>query len=314
MADLSVLFIGLGSIGTRHLKNLVSVAAARGLKVSIDALRHNIKSDLPADTAALIGRQFESVEQLGKYDFIFICNPSQLHYETLCAVKGKGRFFFVEKPVFISPLSKEKLKDFSDEKKFYVACPIRHMKIMSEIRKIIAENKIYSAQAMCSSYLPEWRPGQDYRKLYSAKKESGGVKLDLIHEFDYLISLFGFPSKAALFENKVSDLEIECPDVVSFIGSYPDKTVELHLDYFGRSVQRKIDLFTKDDVIHCDLANSEITYLRKKETVSFQEERNDYYVREMNYFFDFALSGKDNINSVLFANDVLDFVVNGGCR
>ena len=311
MADLSILFIGLGSIGSRHLKNLVSVAKDRGIKVSIDAFRHNIKSDLPEQITPFISRQFDSVDQLGKYDFIFICNPSQLHYETLCAVKDKARFFFVEKPVFIAPLDKGNLKDFADEKKFYVACPMRHMKIMSEIRKIVAENKIYSVQAMCSSYLPEWRPNQDYRKLYSAKKESGGVKLDLIHEFDYLISLFGFPSKAALFESKVSDLEIECPDVVSYIGAYPDKNVELHLDYFGRAVQRKIDLFTQDDVIHCDLVDSKITRLRENKTVSFYEERNDYCVREMEYFFDFALSGKENINCIPFANSILDFIVKG---
>ena len=183
------------------------------------------------------------------------------------------------------------------------------MKIMDEIRRIVAENKIYSAQAICSSYLPDWRPGQDYRELYSAKRESGGVKLDLIHEFDYLISLFGFPNRAVLFEGKVSDLEIECSDVVSFIGAYPDKNVELHLDYFGRSVQRKLDLFTKNDVIHCDLTNAQMTYLHANKTISFYEERNDYYLREMSYFLDFALLGKENINSIVFANNVLDFII-----
>ena len=60
---------------------------------------------------------------------------------------------------------------------------------------------VYSARVLCSSYLPGWRPGVDYRTVYSAHKDmGGGVTIDLIHEWDYLVELFGKPEKMYNFK------------------------------------------------------------------------------------------------------------------
>ena len=55
---MNVLFVGLGSIGTRHLKNLTALAQRRGLPLRADAWRHADRPLLP-DTAALLHRQYE---------------------------------------------------------------------------------------------------------------------------------------------------------------------------------------------------------------------------------------------------------------
>mgnify|MGYP000441260447 FL=1 len=40
----------------------------------------------------------------------------------------------------------------------------------------------YSGRVICSSYLPEWGPGVDYRTVYSAHKAlGGGVTIDLTY-------------------------------------------------------------------------------------------------------------------------------------
>ena len=39
MPSLTALFVGLGSIGTRHLNNLAALCAQRGLTLRADALR-----------------------------------------------------------------------------------------------------------------------------------------------------------------------------------------------------------------------------------------------------------------------------------
>jgi len=50
---MDVLFVGLGSIGTRHLKNLHAVAAQKGIPVRAWALRSSARA-LPEETRALL--------------------------------------------------------------------------------------------------------------------------------------------------------------------------------------------------------------------------------------------------------------------
>ena len=88
------------------------------------------------------------------------------------------------------------------------------------------------------------------------------MKLDLIHEFDYLFTLFGLPKESCILDGKFSDLELKSVDGMSFVGKYPDKTLELHLDYYGRIARREIELYTAEDVVVCDFINAEIRFLK----------------------------------------------------
>lgn len=299
-------FIGLGSIGQRHLKNAHALAAARGIELVTDVVEPREPDYLDADVRKLVGRRFPSVSEIGRYDMIFITNPSQLHEETLSAVREKGAFFFVEKPVFTRALDAASLAPYADESKFYVACPIRHTRVYGFLSEFVPSNRIFCARAICSSYLPEWRPGTDYRRTYAAQEGSGGVKLDLVHEFDYLFTLFGMPESASVAEGRFSDLEIRSVDSVSFTGRYPDKTLELHLDYYGRVPRREIELYTAEDVVVGDFIKAEIRFLKSARRIDLSEDRNEYCLREMGYFFDFALEGRKNMNSVPYANSVID--------
>ena len=54
-------------------------------------------------------------------------------------------------------------------------------------------NDVISTRIICSSYLPNGE-NADY-VIYSSKRMGGGVSLDLIHEIDYILYLFGKPEK-----------------------------------------------------------------------------------------------------------------------
>ena len=300
--------IGLGSIGQRHLKNIHAVAARRGIEVVTDVVEPRELGYLDDATRSLVGNRFATADEIAGYDMVFVANPSQLHEKTLAAVRDKADFFFVEKPAFTKALGADAIAPYADERKFYVACPIRHTKVYAFLSGFVPQNKVYCARAICSSYLPEWRPGTDYRRTYAAQEGSGGVKLDLIHEFDYLFTLFGLPRESRLLDGKFSDLELKSVDGVSFVGRYPDKTLELHLDYYGRVPRREIELYTADDVVVCDFIKAEVRFLKSGRIIDLAEERNEYCMREIGYFFDFALNGAKNINSIPYANSVIGFV------
>ena len=306
---MNICIIGLGSIGQRHLKNIHAVAKVRGVDVTTYVVEPRELSYLDEATRALVGKRFSEPADIERYDMIFVTNPSQLHYETLLAVKDKANFFFVEKPVFTKALASDALIPFADEKRFYVACPIRHTRVYGFLREFASENKIYCARAICSSYLPEWRPVTDYRRTYAAQEGAGGVKLDLIHEFDYLFTLFGLPKESCLLDGKFSRLELKSVDGVSFVARYPDKTLELHLDYYGRVPRREIELYTEDDVVVCDFIKAEIRFLKSGRRIDLFEERNEYCLREIGYFFDFALNGAANVNSIPYANGIVSFLL-----
>ena len=306
---MEICIIGLGSIGQRHLKNIHAVAAARGIEATTDVVEPRQLDYLDDATRALVRNRFSAPGEIGRYDMIFVTNPSQLHRETLEAVKDKASFFFVEKPVFTTTLPADALAQYADERKFYVACPIRHTRVYGFLSEFVPQNKVYCARAICSSYLPEWRPGTDYRRTYAAQEGAGGVKLDLIHEFDYLFTLFGLPGESCILDGKFSDLELKSVDGVSFVARYPDKTLELHLDYYGRVPRREIELYTAEDVVVCDFIKAEIRFLKSGRRIDLAEERNEYCLREIGYFFDFATNGAANINSIPYANKIIGYVL-----
>ena len=72
---------------------------------------------------------------------------------------------------------------------------LRHMKSLSKFREILKKKiigKILSVRSEVGQYLPSWRINSDYKKSVSAREElGGGVLLELSHDIDYLVWLFG---------------------------------------------------------------------------------------------------------------------------
>lgn len=280
---LKVCFIGIGSIARRHLKNLRCVCEERGIEIYMDAYRRD------NDIVEGIDNIYTNLDSVSDdYDVIFITNPTDMHLGSLMAFHEKGRNFFVEKPVVsLNQIEAAKAFKLRDNAVYYVACPLRYNAVIQWIKNNVDPADVISVRSISSSYLPGWRPGQDYRKTYSASKDmGGGVSIDLIHEWDYLTYLFGSPEKLHSMIGKKSNLEIGSDDYAIYIAEYKDKIVELHLDYFGRKTIREIQLFTRNETIVGDIANNRIRFLVRNDEIDFHEERDDYQKRELSHFLD----------------------------
>lgn len=288
MEMLKVCFVGVGSIAKRHIRNLNSICKERGLALQINAYRRSPGS---VEGVTNIYNSVDSVPS--DYDAFFITNPTEMHLETLKTFHDKCKNFFIEKPVVsLSQLEEAQGFEIREDSIYYVAAPLRYNAVIQWIGKNIDPAEVVSVRCISSSYLPDWRPGQNYRKTYSAQRDmGGGVSIDLIHEWDYLTYLFGWPEKVCSLIGKKSNLEIDSDDYAIYIAEYKDKIAELHLDYFGRKTIREIQLFTKKETIIGDIANNKIKFLVKDQEVDFHEERDDYQKRELNYFLD-MITGK----------------------
>ena len=308
-----IAMVGSGSIGKRHLLNINKVLRSREIEYSLDLIRRKNSSPLDESLNEFISNVYIEHENIpDDYDVIFITNPTHLHYDTIKEFSHKTKNMFIEKPVFDKMPTN--ISDLSLDIKgiYYVACPLRYTEVIQYVKNKVDLNSVYSARVICSSYLPDWRPGMDYRETYSAHlDEGGGVSIDLIHEWDYLTYLFGKPKQVLNYRGRFSQLEIDSDDLSIYIAEYGNMLAEVHLDYFGRKPIRELQLFTSDETIVADIVNSEIRFSNESKVIKFSEDRNSYQFKEIANFFDILEGQSNNENDIYTALTTLKIAKEG---
>lgn len=307
--NMKICFCGLGSIGKKHLINLASLLSELDVDFEIHALRQT-NAPLDMNISTLLAKQYFSSNELDRhYDIVFITNPTNMHYSTIKLFEARADNMFIEKPLFDNPQYDTNNLEAKKTGVYYVAGPLRFSSVIQTLEDILKTERVISIRAISSSYLPDWRKDTDYRLCYSAKKgEGGGVCLDLIHEWDYIIHLFGFPLYVNRISGKYSALETDSDDLGVYTAAYEDKTVELHLDYFGRPSKRQLELFTQNGTIIGDFLSSTIsisgafksfnknpqgTEPASTDTIQFKQCMNDIYIKEMRFFINNILARTD---------------------
>lgn len=309
MKHYKIAFCGLGSIAKRHIQNVAAVVAQRHESLEIDLYRSSAKGELPEEIAPLIAHTYAfdaEIDDAQHYDAVFVTNPTSVHLATMLKFKGHTASFFIEKPVFDTvDVADDFFSQFNDTV-CYVACPLRYNAVLQYVKEQVDCSKAIAVRAISSSYLPDWRPGQDYRKCYSAHRDlGGGVGIDLIHEWDYLSWLFGMPTRCKSIQGTLSELEIDSDDIAIYVGRHATTTFEVHLDYFGRATLRECEIYLPDETLRCDIQNGVIHYLKAGETVRFENGRNAYQLREIEHFFEIINHKINNDSTAEHAFEVL---------
>lgn len=299
----------MGSIGKRHLGNVCQLVKKQGDTCTIDLYRSSMKQELPQEVLEFVANQYPFDDEITKdYDMVFITNPTSQHIFTAQKFLPYTKAFFIEKPVFnLSEKVDDKFIAALDAIPSYVACPMRYNPVLQYVAENVDCDKAIAVRAISSSYLPDWRPDQDYRQCYSAHRNmGGGVGLDLIHEWDYLTYLFGMPTECQSIQTKISSLEIDSDDLAIYIARNKHMSFELHLDYFGRKAVRTLDIFMPDETLHCDIIKGTVSYLKSDKTITLNSERNAYQIVEIRHFFDIAEHRIKNDSNVAHAVRILN--------
>ena len=304
-----IAFCGLGSIGRRHLKNVIAYLEMNDCSFRIDAIRSGIQNPLDNETEPYITDQYTYQDEIPTdYDIIFITNPTSMHRESIIKYGKCARNLFIEKPVMSA--GNYLLDGWPEGVICYVACPLRYTQVLQYVKQMIDCDKAYCVRAICSTYLPDWRQGIDYRDSYSAHRDmGGGVSIDLIHEWDYITWLFGRPDNIYCIRDNVSELEVDSDDIAVYVGRSADRVYELHLDYFGKEEVRGLEIYMPDQTVKIDIRNGRIHFARKgkrqDDDITFSEDRNAYQMREIEHFFQIIEGECENDNTVEHAVDIL---------
>ena len=284
--NLKIIFFGLGSIGSRHLKLI-----KKNYNLKISAYRSD-KSSIPFDG---IHNYYNIEEALNKhYDVAFITNPTHLHVKTsLLCIKASIKNLFIEKPISHNLDKVEKLKNELERNNCsaYIAYNMRFNPIIKKLKDYVnnESNNPFFAETRCCSFLPMWRPKKDYRKIYSAKaEEGGGVLLDLSHEFDYNEYLFGKILKIDGIYSKMSSLDINTEDFCNVNIRFKEGIKGLiYLDYFSRIKERWIKIHFQNKEIFADFISKyiKISDQREVKKINFNFDRDAVYKAQLDFYF-----------------------------
>lgn len=289
----SVLFVGLGSIGQRHLRVLRSIIP----NINVFALR----STKSAPTLEGVSNCFDISEVPKDIDFVVISNPSSLHIDTIKMCLPLEKPIFLEKPPLTSLEGADELIQELDSRGIptYTAFSFRFHELILWAKEHIALDEVLEVSSYGGSYLPDWRKGTDYRECYSAKAElGGGVHLDLIHELDYIHFLFGLPNNVQGLQRKISNLEINSIDYAHYHLEYDRFFATVKLNYFRRDAKRVFEVVTKDHSLTFDLIAGKIWKNQTELIFESQKTIADTYVDQMHYFLKAMKSGKPIMNSL----------------
>lgn len=284
------LVIGTGSIGARHCRNLVALGHAV-LAWDAEAGRLREVSALPGVTAA------GSLEAAlaGKPDAALICTPPASHVELARRALAAGAHLFIEKPVSIASVDVPPLLEEAGRQRRLVAVgfnlrfvpSLRRMKALLEHKRV---GKVLAVRAEFGSYLPDWRPGRDYRDNYAVRAAlGGGILLDAIHELDYLGWLFGEVADVLCTAGHVSDLAGDTEDLAEVTLRFESGVLaQVHLDYLQRAYRRNLQVIGDTGVIGWDYPTHTVSVLgadaRAEAMAVADGDANEMYLEELRHF------------------------------
>jgi predicted dehydrogenase len=305
---MKVLIIGIGSIARKHIMVLRELCP----DVEIFAVRSSVNSaELPGIYSLY------NWDDLSDYDFHFaiVSSPSSLHLKHVKILNHLNIPLMIEKPLVIN---REQLKEFENiqfrNKIVYIACNMRFHPLVTYVKDYLESipGKVNEVNVYFGSYLPDWRAGADYTKVYSALAAlGGGVHLDLIHEPDYVVYLFGLPESSRTVKRRVSELDIDSCDSSNTLFQYPGFQAQIVVNYFRRDARRILEIVREKDTILVDFISNTISQF-PSDTILFQVDEPSVYTtykKQMAYFLECIEANRVPMNSPPEAIEILKLII-----
>ncbi len=307
-----VLISGLGSIGTRHAKNLFALGVTDLVGFDPDkGRRDQFSEEHQAET-------YESFEEALSAcpDLAVIASPNRFHVDQALLAVEIGCHLFIEKPLGDRLDGVDRLIEKVQDKqvfahmgsnwKFHPA--FQKMKDLLSVRAI---GTVTGAQILSGQWLPDWHPWEDYREGYSARSDlGGGVVLDS-HEFDYITWLLGPIDEIKGYSVRSPVLETETFNVAcACLKMKSGALVTIHMDYVQRESRRRYHLSGDEGTIEWDLQSDRVSLYRagSHDTEYFETPLgnvNDMYLEQTRHVLNGLSSSEPPVTSLLHARETL---------
>lgn len=249
------LIVGFGSAGERAL------ALLRALRPSSEFLvvsRHATAGvDIPVVKSLEAGADFAP-------DAIILTGPSTTRAEVLRHLRALDVPVFIEKPLATSlgeGLAVVELLG-GPHRRAQLGYNLRFSESLNNFRELVRGGRygrVTRFTAETAQYLPDWRPGRDFRETVSARAElGGGVLLELSHELDYIRWIFGEWEWVSAWTGQTSSLALDVEDTALVtIGVESEKESvqlvgHLALDFARRDKTRTVTALCENGTVRWD--------------------------------------------------------------
>lgn len=308
------LIAGLGSIGRRHLRNLVALGEE-------DILLYRTHQGTLSEAGL---EDFPSVNDLdaalaARPDAVIVANPTALHLQVAIPAAEAGCHLLLEKPVSNSMDGVEQLKSVvrAGRSKVLVGFQFRFhpgLQLVKEFLESGAIGQPLSARAVYAEYLPGMHPWEDYHQSYSARRDlGGGVILTLCHPLDTLLWLLGDVDRVWGFVGQLNSFVIEVEDTAEIGLRFKSGVLgSVRLDYNQRPPSHYLEIVGTHGTVRWDNRENTVRLYRADRdqvadepedrwemyTVAEGFERNDMFLAEMQHFLAVLKQGTEPLCSL----------------
>lgn len=290
-----ILMVSLGSIGKRHLRNMRELLP----KAEIAVYRQHHKDTSIPEGADRVFTDLAAAKNFAA-DVAVISSPASSHLDNIYELMQSDTHLFIEKPLATSSKNLIDLTRHCSESNGFkmVGYVLRFLPVLVDLRQKLHRGDfgtVRTAHVQVGQFLPDWRPGTDYREGVSAQQAlGGGPLLELSHEIDYSLWLFGHPSALQCSMAKLSDLEIDTEDSVHLLLEYdqarPSKRVAIKLDFLQRVANMALQIVTDQGTLHADLIAEQVTWRTPENpegevlNLAKSADGNEVYLRQFDCF------------------------------
>ena len=290
------LVIGLGSIGKRHIRNLLYLKIKKENIWGFDP-REDRRNEVRKYGIENFVSSLQDIKEKF-FDGVFICSPTSLHIKQAIIVGKKIKNIFIEKPLDSNLNQIKKLQNIKKKfkNKILITYPFRfsdHANTFKKIVKKVVIGKPLYFKGEFSEYLPDWHPYEKYNSFYMAKKTLGGGSiLDQSHILDMAHFLFGnFSEVINCYNSKISKLNVKSDDVADIVlKTRSGVTGTIHQDMFGRKHKKFMEVYCENGNIIWDVYQCSVQVYNAKtkkiKTYRHKINHNQMYLNQTKHIFD----------------------------
>lgn len=304
-----IAIIGFGSIGQRHF----AVIKNKFPNIEPIIVRSNQKKEDKNINCKIVYSLEDAINL--NIQAAIIASPATFHIEQAIVLASSNIHLLIEKPLSHNLDKVDNLEKIIQKNN--LVCKVGYT-LRNDPNLILFKHyfdshdigKVLDVSITASSYLPYWRPNQNYKDSVSAKKSlGGGVILELSHELDYLQWIFGAPQNMASIIYNSNTLDIDTEDSVRVImNSNKNYPISLFMNFCSHKNQRTCEVLTSKGILYLDLLNQQVLWSennKKPVILKKKFDRNIIFEKQLENFFEAINTNLVKENTLSSARSVL---------